>query len=338
MKKWLLGLAVCNLLILAQHPVYAQEKRDREKADAVYMKNGIVYQGDLLSYDEIQGLVRIQLFDGEIVVLEEGKIERIVKAGGDGKKNKASAAGNASLTDVVYLKDGSVLKGLIVNYEQGATLTFQLQNGEKIIIQDVEIARIVQDVREPKAGSYDELINGTTKVSAKPKAPQVYEFRERGFYNAMSLGSLNTRAASEFKMGVSFHNVSGFQFSRWLGIGLGVGIETYGTDDDEVIYPVFAEFRGYLNKKIKAPYYTLGAGYGFMATNEREFITEARGGWMLHPAIGMRFSAKKRTNLTADIGYKFQKAYFRRDFNFSGDIEIRDILYQRLIIRVGLLF
>jgi len=335
MKKWLLGFIVCNLLVLAQQTGFSQETRDREKADAVYMKNGIVYRGDLLSYDEIQGLVRIQLFDGEVVVLEEGKIERIVKADSSSKKNNKAGGAKEELTDVVYLKDGSVLKGLIVNYEQGATLIFKLQNGEEIVIIDTEIARIVQDVREPKSDSYDELMNG--KVKAKPKE-QVYEFRERGFYNAMMLGSLNTRAGNEFKMGVSFHNVSGFQFSRWLGIGLGVGIETYGTDDDEVIYPVFAEFRGYFNKKIKAPYYTLGAGYGFMATNEKEFITEARGGWMLHPAIGLRFSGKKRNNLTADIGYKFQKAYFRRDFTFNGDIEIRDVLYQRLIIRVGLLF
>jgi len=334
MKKWLLGFIVCNLLVLAQQTGFSQETRDREKSDAVYMKNGIVYRGDLLTYDEIQGLVRIQLFDGEVVVLEEGKIERIVKADSSKKNNKGATA-KEELTDVVYLKDGSVLKGLIVNYEQGATLTFKLQNGEEIVIIDTEIARIVQDVREPKSTSYDELMNG--KVKAKPKE-QVYEFRERGFYNVMMLGSLNTRAGNEFKMGVSFHNVSGFQFSRWLGIGLGVGIETYGTDDAEVIYPVFAEFRGYLNKKIKAPYYTLGAGYGFMTTNEKEFITEARGGWMLHPAIGLRFNGKKHNNLTADIGYKFQRAYFRRDFTFNGDIEIRDVLYQRLIIRVGLLF
>ncbi|MFM9950208.1 MAG: hypothetical protein ACKV1O_19900 [Saprospiraceae bacterium] len=335
MKKWLLGFLVFNLLVLAQQTGFSQETRDREKTDAVYMKNGIVYRGDLLSYDEALGIVRIQLFDGEVVVLEEDKIERIVKADSDSKKNNKASEDKEELTDVVYLKDGSVLKGLIVNYEQGATLNFRLQNGEEIVIIDSEIARIVQDVREPKANSYDDLING--KVKAKPKE-QVYNFKERGFYNATMLGSLNTRAGNEFKMGLSFHNVSGFQFSRWLGIGLGVGIETYGTDDDEVIYPIFAEFRGYLNKKIKAPYYSLGAGYGFMATNEKEFITEARGGWMLHPAIGLRFSGKKHSNLTADIGYKFQKAYFRRDFTFNGDIEIRDVLYQRLIIRVGLLF
>jgi len=336
MKKWLLVSMVCNLLFLVQQTGWSQETRDRENTDAVYMKNGIVYRGDLLSYDEAQGVVRIQLFDGEIVVLEEEKIERIVKAGSGGKKNNKADAGKEILTDVVHLKDGSVLKGLIVNYQQGGALTFQLQNGETITIQDVEIARIVQDVREPKAGSYDELMNKKAKV--KPKEPQVYAFKERGFYNAMMLGSLNTRAANEFRMGLSFHNVSGFQFSRWFGIGLGLGVETYGTDDDEVIYPVFAEFRGYLSKKIKAPYYTLGAGYGFMATNEKEFITEAEGGWMIHPAVGIRFSAKKNTNLMADIGYKFQKAHFRREFSFSGDIEVRNVLYQRLIIRVGLLF
>ncbi len=335
MKKWLLGFLVFNLLVLVQQAGFSQETGNREKTDAVYMKNGIVYRGDLLSYDETQGMVRIQLFDGEVVVLEEDKIERIVKADSGRKKNNKASSDKEELTDVVYLKDGSVLKGLIVNYEQGATLKFRLQNGEEIVIIDSEIARIVQDVREPKANSYDELINGQAK--AKPKE-QVYNFKERGFYNATMLGSLNTRSGNEYKMGLSFHNVSGFQFSRWLGIGLGVGIETYGTDDDEVIYPVFAEFRGYFNKKIKAPYYTLSAGYGFMTTNKKEFITEARGGWMLHPAIGLRFNAKKRSNLTADIGYKFQKAYFRRDFTFNGDIEIRDVLYQRLIIRVGLLF
>ncbi len=335
MKKWILGLLVCNLLFGFQQTAWSQETKDPENVDAIYMKNGIVYRGSLLSYDEAMGLIRLQLFDGEIVLLEESKVERIVKASRENKKEKKSPRDKGGLTDVVYLKDGSVLKGLIVNYQQGGALNFELENGEVIVIQDAEIARIVQDVMTPKAKSYDELMNARSK--AKPKE-QVYAFRERGFYNAMALGSLNTRAANEFRMGLSFHNISGFQFSRLFGAGLGVGIETYGTDDDEVIYPVFAEFRGYLTKKIKAPYYAFSGGYGFMATNKKEFITEARGGWMLHPAIGMRFSSKKQTNLTADIGYKFQKAYFRRDFNFNGDIEIRDILYQRLIIRVGLLF
>lgn len=328
MKKWMWSLTV-SVLLLAQQTAFSQE---REATDAVYMKNGIVYRGTVLVYNESQGVVQVQLFDGEVVTLEESKIERIVKA--SRKKNQKENAPESELTDIVYLKDGSVLKGLIVSYEQGVNLDFELQGGEKIVIPDADIAKIVQDVNEPKANSYD----GLAKMRSQPKEPPVYEFRERGFYNYTTIGSLNTRAANEFRMGVSFHNVSGMQFSRWFGVGLGVGIETYGTDDDEVIYPVFAEFRGYFTKKIKAPYYSVSGGYGFMTTNEAEFITEARGGWMFHPAIGLRFGAKRRTNLAADIGYKFQKAHFRREFNFNGDIEIRDVLYQRLIIRLGLLF
>jgi len=332
MKKWRWTLLVCNLLLFAQQIGLAQE--NNENTDAVYMKNGIVYRGTLLNYDEEEGTVRIELFDGEVVSVEEAKVERIVKAEAGRKSGKSNSA--AKPTDIVYLKDGSVLKGQIVSYEQGRSLLFKLQNGETITLQDANIARIVQDTGEPRSNSYDGLTQTRPK---KVKKEPVYNFSERGFYDVLSLGSLNTRTSnSEFKMGISLHNVAGFQFSRMLGIGLGLGIETYGTDDREVIYPVFAEFRGYFNKKIKAPYYTLNAGYGFMATNEREFITEARGGWMLHPAVGLRFSANKHSNITADIGYKFQKAYYRRDFNFNGDIEIRDILYQRLIIRVGFIF
>ena len=52
---------------------------------------------------------------------------------------------NIKTQDVIYLKNGSIFKGKILEYEKGAVLLLELDNGTVIEFGDEEIDRVVQE-------------------------------------------------------------------------------------------------------------------------------------------------------------------------------------------------
>ena len=120
-------------------------------------------------------------------------------------------------------------------------------------------------------------------------------------------------------------------------MGVGVGISGLSLQAGENFVPVFGEIRGYLTKKRVAPYYVLGAGYGFALKNENQSIVKGEGGLLIQPTFGIRIGASSKANILIDAGYKFQKAVFTREF-FNGDQEIKEISYRRFTFRFGFIF
>lgn len=234
--------------------------------------------------------------------------------------------------DELYLKNGSVFRGVILEYKQGELVRFELYTGDQLVFREGEIERVVQN----KVVGND--LGRLTKKQRKQRRVKTYEFSERGVYNVTYFAALPGRFLETAQLGAGLHNVTGFQFNRWFGLGLGLGVDNYSLNNGESFYPLYAEFRGYLRKSIKAPYYSFSAGYGFAFSDSSDGILDAKGGLMLHPAIGIRLGAGPDANVLMDIGYSFQKATIKRELWFSGDVEIREMLYKRLNIRLGLIF
>jgi hypothetical protein len=243
--------------------------------------------------------------------------------------------------DRVYLKNGSVFQGKILEYAYGKELKLELTNGDVITFTGEEIERVKQEVQtaETALPVNEESLNveeGYTEKGKRKERP--YQFKETGIYNVTYFANLNGRDDDGVLIGFGAHHVLGYQFNRWVGLGLGLGIDTYSFGDGETLYPVYAEVRGYLLKKRLSPYYSFGAGYGFAFANESEGITEATGGYMLHPAVGYRLGASEGANVVIDLGYRFQQAEFISVSDFNDSKQVREQLYKRLTLRLGLIF
>lgn len=226
--------------------------------------------------------------------------------------------------DVIYLKNGSEFRGELLEYEADY-VKLRALGGRELTFQHKQIKKIVQ---EPIKGKWKER---------KP-----YEFKEQGVYKAI-FGSITAGTFAwndEFASGLGFKGVVGYQWNRWFGAGLGLGIENYYLNHGETVYPLFAEVRGYLSKENVAPYYSVSGGYSFTIKNEEAGISEASGGYLIHPAFGLRLGGSSKTNFTVDAGIQFQKARFVRSFNVWRGPETQEnrMLYQRLTIRLGMLF
>ena len=232
--------------------------------------------------------------------------------------------------DMLYLRNGQQLEGRILEYQQGVRLLLRLSTGDTLAIRDAEIERIVQKGYLP-AEALD---------WQKPTPKKGYAFKEQGLYNALYFSTMNSGGPdSRLKMGIGLHHSAGYQFNRLLGLGLGLGIDTYGLSDGQSIYPLFAEARGYLLRKAVTPYYSVSAGYGFAFKNRDANVIEAEGGPLFRGIIGLRLGGEVRTNVLLGLGYQYQEASFTRSlFGGGGVWEVQELTFHRIVMRVGLIF
>lgn len=230
--------------------------------------------------------------------------------------------------DVVFLKNGTRQIGEIIIYEQGEELRLKTKDGEQITIADSDIMKIMQGVTQEELADVIKL--------PQPE-PVEYAARSKGFYNNTMLAfALGQGDGDALSLGAGLSTSLGFQIKPSFGIGVGIGLDNYARRG-ETIYPVFAEVRGFLpvGKKKHSYYYSLAGGYGMAFKRESIGVKQAEGGYMIHPSIGFRTPTREGVDVNVDIGAKFQKASFQHDL-FNGDIKVRDLVFQRLTIRVGL--
>lgn len=234
------------------------------------------------------------------------------------------------VTDVVYLKDGSILRGTILEYRPDGAIRLETKGGE-LEFAAPDIQKLVQEPQNPMFFA----------ALRKQKKEKPYAFREHGFYFSTLFGLLPGGGEYRSEVGMTLHASFGHMFSRHLGIGGGVSLDGYpNSAGGENLVPLFVEARGYLQKKRNALYWSLAGGYGLplKASTDDQEVRRFEGGYMFHPAIGYRLGADKGLNVVIDAGYKFQKALTEREFLFSGEILLRDVLYRRLCLRIGVVF
>ena len=132
-------------------------------------------------------------------------------------------------------------------------------------------------------------------------------------------------------------NVVGFQFNRWAGGGIGMGLNSYyflyGASN---VLSVFGEYRGYLSKRNTSEYWTFAAGFGQPLKNKTENLTNLKGGFMIQPTIGWRFGASRRYNFFADLGFRLQQVQYESNNTWSENHY--KVTYRRWILRGGILF
>lgn len=225
--------------------------------------------------------------------------------------------------DVVYLRTGDIFQGKITAFVPGDTLYMVTWNGLKLRFADKRIRKIVQ--RCPRQSPQG------------PKAERPYTFKERGLYNVTRAGIL--LAAEDWDLSLQ-HSI-GWKFRRWIGAGVGVGMENMSYEDIPTVptYPVFAELRGYLTARNISPFYSVGGGWAFKGAESPESDTRTwwstndswKGGWMLQAQLGYRLG----NHLLVYGGLRFQRKYRnweQGNGTFGSDV----LLHKRFEMGIGL--
>ena len=145
-----------------------------------------------------------------------------------------SFAQNSSTKDIVYLKNGSRLKGEIIHYERGGTLILKIDNGNELKMSDQTVERIVQEADELKKTQRVAHQLDTNKNPLEPKK----------WYHAFYFsGNLGGNVFDDRDWGVGIEHITGYWLNKNWGLGLGGGIVQYSSDFSWRVAPVFIDVK-----------------------------------------------------------------------------------------------
>lgn len=180
-------------------------------------------------------------------------------------------------TEVVYLKNGSVIKGVIVEQIPNVSLKIKTSDGSLIICNMDDVSKITKEERYKR--DYRKTSRNTLRGY-------------KGFVDVGYVGDLSDNDANKMEFSTSH----GYQFNNYFYVGGGVAASIY-TDLDLVAVPLFVDFRAnFINKKV-TPFADIKTGYS---------VGDVKGAYVT-TSLGVRFSLKGKKAINLKLEYNYQQ-------------------------------
>jgi hypothetical protein len=202
--------------------------------------------------------------------------------------------GQNKYQEVVYLKNGSIIRGVIIEQVPNKSIKIETADRNIFVFQMDEIEKLT---KEPYQGKGNRSIKETGN------------WHQAGYKGLVEFGydiGIGDFGKDRFKLNL----VNGYQFNQYISLGLGTGLRYY-FDYKEALIPIFADIRVNVIDNDVSPYLSLGIGYTFDATNNFKGV-----GFLLNPTVGVSFMISDKSAFNVGIGYEMQKMRF---FYFSGN-------------------
>lgn len=192
--------------------------------------------------------------------------------------------------DILYLKDGSMIRGTLIESIAGSHVRFKTLEG---------------DVRQFPMSEVDR-----TTIAGKNNRPAV-ELKGIGYSHSTNLGVMIGNNGYYTNAGLSFQTINGIRIGHHWSAGIGTGIEDFNHGAQ---FPIFAHGRYTPLKGIASPY--VDAMFGYAIGIKREMHSDIRGyfasdvnkgGVTAGIGAGVRLMAGPRFGLTIGMGYRFQR-------------------------------
>ncbi len=208
--------------------------------------------------------------------------------------------------DVIYLKNESVIRGIITD-KNDSRIKIQTSDGSIWVYTSNEIMKVT---RENKFGSYQN--------------------NKKGFAHFTELGPLvagKTSIEGVTTAAFSFQTINGYKFSKYLFTGIGAGVDLYAT---QTIIPLFASLRGdFTNSGTVIPFYFADGGYGINITQNSPGNSNFKGGINYAAGIGAKIPFNRSAGFLVSFGYHHQSS------SYNQSAAKKEIEYNRLAIRAG---
>jgi hypothetical protein len=216
--------------------------------------------------------------------------------------------------DVVYLKNGSVFHGMIVELVPNQSLKIETIGGNIFAFKMDEIEKYT---KEPIGKQNTRVANANSGSGLS-----------KGYIGMVDIGY--DFGVGYFGVGrVQLDIINGYQFNPYFSIGIGTGLRIY-PEIEEVLIPLYADFRvNFLDRKI-SPYFSTGLGYAFSVTNGY-----GSGGFLFNPALGARFKVSEKSSMFVALGYELQVMninYYDTYLNYNGLTIIDDYYYYSSVV------
>lgn len=209
-----------------------------------------------------------------------------------------SVANAQTEPDVLYLKNGQVLSGKIVEHIPGECVKFQTSDGK---------------IREYSIEEFTRFTQFSSQTHSKVSAPKNYQelmkeadWRPRGYRGMAEVGA---------SFGIKYSDIiyqlttsHGFQADPNIFIGAGMGFD-FDAKREWFFMPIFANLRFHFSKSRFAPFVDVKAGYSPVKVK----------GAYANVSFGCHYSLSRQLGLNISVGYDMQKYDDMREMEYPSD-------------------
>lgn len=223
--------------------------------------------------------------------------------------------------DVLYLKNGSIIRGVIIEQIINQSIKIQTKDRNVFVFKYEEIEKIT---KENNNNSFNHFNKD--------------EIKKDGFTNITELLVSPSTGAVKINNGIIKNNnysfgirtINGYQFNEHLSIGIGIGIEKY---IKATLLPISFDVRANILKGKTTPFINSNFGYSLG-------INDSEGGMIFNPSIGVRTYIRKNIAYVFSLGLKWQgQETVYNSLNNGQLTTFSNIVYFRYIsINTGIIF
>lgn len=245
-----------------------------------------------------------------------------------------------STYDNIYLKNGSIIKGIIIEQVPGKSIKVETRDKNIFVFKEEEIEKIVKGPMQRKGrDESEEERNTEPRVYSSTEAYTGYSF---GIETGIGPGS---SARNQNGLGLAFHVLNNATFKSKFSCGIGLGFDLftlgYSPYENETYYDDYA--RSYLNMtyyldlrafpiegKI-SPLIICNAGYGTTL-----FSSKVTGGLYFNGGVGTRFRFTNKFALNLTLNYKMQKFSYQEyfsEYTYTGTYPNGSYVYNNYTIK-----
>lgn len=218
-----------------------------------------------------------------------------------------------NMQDVVYLKNGSIIKGSIIEIIPDKHLKIEILGGSIFAYPMSEIEKCLKEPVAANTAIINEnvviekqiITDSNNSYLQKKNFQQENSNVKKGYFGGFEIGTGVTfnDMAGPFRQ--KFSIINGFRFNPYFSLGAGIGIRIY--TGETALLPLFLHLRTRFLDKSASPYFSLDIGYSFNTSQRNYHYYYYRGGALISPTFGISKKLKNKLMLNLGLNYEYQK-------------------------------
>jgi hypothetical protein len=206
--------------------------------------------------------------------------------------NAAGSIAQQRLQDVIYLKNGTIITGTIIEQIPDQSITIQTADGKINTYQQHEILKWAREPIREEALE-ETRINKEAALSRNDD-----KGHSPGYRGIIELATPLAVGKYNFKV-LRLTMVNGYQATPYFFIGFGTGLRHYSFDNS-LLLPVYADLRLYFVNRRISPYFSLSAGHAFHLKGEFEGT-----GFFFYPGLNISARVSEKIAMKFGLGIEF---------------------------------
>lgn len=197
-----------------------------------------------------------------------------------------------NMDDVIYLKNGSKIKGTILQLFPDSIVRIEQVGGSIWVFSMKEIA----------------MIDKEEKFKLKANITEA-----KGYRFGIDAGVLIGSGDNQNNAPLSLQMIHSYHITPATAFGIGTGLEFFHTTQ----VPLFADIRHYFNRKYYAPFLFLQGGamipIGSKETDYTGSSYKEKIGFMVNSGFGFIFPMSEKSAFSISLSYRYHELKFSRD-------------------------